>query len=254
MSYILEALKKSEQERGHGDIPDVQTIHSSSLNYRNDKKSYWPYLLTAAVIINILLLVYFIFDKEEASQQQVKTQQNNVLPDTKSTSDSTPVFDTSSDIRPVFAVDNIQQPVIISPPSSNAANEPDKQATNTIKKPAVTTKAGKNRPKTKSKAATTENIIAVKSTADEKISDYSATVLDFHELPDSIKQQLPAITISVHIYSSEPSQRSIVINNKFMEEGDAVIDDLILLEITTDGAIFNKNGTLFHYGVVSTWQ
>ena len=37
MSYILDALKKSEQERGHGSIPGVQTVHSSSINYHHEK-------------------------------------------------------------------------------------------------------------------------------------------------------------------------------------------------------------------------
>ena len=53
MSYILDALKKSEQERGHGGIPGVQTVHSSALSY-SSKKTYWPYILIAAVTLNLL--------------------------------------------------------------------------------------------------------------------------------------------------------------------------------------------------------
>ena len=68
MSYILDALKKSEQERGHGNVPDVQTVHSSSLNYRNDKKAYWPYILIVAVILNLLAISYFIVNKEKPAQ------------------------------------------------------------------------------------------------------------------------------------------------------------------------------------------
>jgi hypothetical protein len=49
-------------------------------------------------------------------------------------------------------------------------------------------------------------------------------------------------------------QRSIVINNNFMEEGEYILDDLVLHEITRDGAVFNYRGTLFNYGVVSGWQ
>ena len=88
-------------------------------------------------------------------------------------------------------------------------------------------------------------------------SDYHYTeriLIEFYELPESIKQELPAIIISAHVYSTNPAQRSIVINNNFMEEGEYVLDGLILYEITTDGAIFNYQGTLFNYGVVSGWQ
>ena len=73
-------------------------------------------------------------------------------------------------------------------------------------------------------------------------------------LPESIKLQLPAIIISAHIYSTNPQQRSIVINNNFMEQGEYVLDDLILYEITSNGAIFDYQGMLFNYGVVSGWQ
>ena len=61
MSYILDALKKSEQERGQGNIPNVQTVHSASVNYGNKKNTYWPYILTTAVLLNLLVISYFIF-------------------------------------------------------------------------------------------------------------------------------------------------------------------------------------------------
>ncbi len=37
-------------------------------------------------------------------------------------------------------------------------------------------------------------------------------------------------------------------------EGEYVIDDLILHEITAEGAIFDYGDTRFHYNVVSGWQ
>ncbi len=73
MSYILDALKKSEQERGQGNIPNVQTVHSSSLNYANTKNTYWPYILIAAVLLNLLAIAYFIFDKEKSLSTSLKT-------------------------------------------------------------------------------------------------------------------------------------------------------------------------------------
>ena len=68
MSYILDALKKSEQQRGNGKIPDVQTVHSSSLNYRDEKKAYWPYILIIAIVLNLIAIIYFIINKDSASK------------------------------------------------------------------------------------------------------------------------------------------------------------------------------------------
>jgi len=64
MSYILDALKKSEQERGNSSIPSVQTIHSSSLNYA-DKKTVWPYILIAVLLLNFAAILYFVVVKDD---------------------------------------------------------------------------------------------------------------------------------------------------------------------------------------------
>jgi general secretion pathway protein B len=74
------------------------------------------------------------------------------------------------------------------------------------------------------------------------------------ELPLDVLQQIPVLEFSAHIYSSNPVQRSIVINGRFMEEGDRLAGDLFLNEITPDGAIFDFQGQLFHQGVVSAWN
>jgi general secretion pathway protein B len=69
-----------------------------------------------------------------------------------------------------------------------------------------------------------------------------------------VRQRLPAIIISAHVYSKNPRQRSIVVNNDFMEEGEYFLDGIILDEITPDGAIFLYRDMKFHMGVVSGWQ
>lgn len=236
MSYILDALKKSEQERGHGHIPDVQTVHSSSLNYRNDKKAYWPYILIVAVILNLLAISYFIFNKEKPVETPVTTEVNTAIKQAATengiTADKT---DTPADAS--SAVNNIVNLEITEPLPGTAT-----VTTNSPAKPA----SKETQPERKSVAENT------RSNRSEKNS--STDIIDFHELPESIKQQLPAIIISAHVYSSNPLQRSIVINNNFMEEGEYVLDGLILHEITTNGAVFNYQGTLFNYGVVSGWQ
>ena len=79
MSYILDALKKSEQQRAHGAIPNVQTVHTSSLNYRDEKKAYWPYILIIAVILNLTAIVYFIIDKGNISENDILSVQETAI-------------------------------------------------------------------------------------------------------------------------------------------------------------------------------
>ncbi|NOR64778.1 MAG: hypothetical protein GQ468_02040, partial [Candidatus Scalindua sp.] len=64
MSYILDALKKSEQDRGKGAVPGVQTVHSSSLNYHQEKRPVWPWFLVALVAINLAAVIYYVQSKD----------------------------------------------------------------------------------------------------------------------------------------------------------------------------------------------
>lgn len=229
MSYILDALKKSEQERGHGNIPDVQTIHSSSLNYRSEKKAYWPYILIAAVVLNLLAIIYFIVNRQAPEAMNASTQQENVL---------TPTI-TKNDAAPEKTKVNETPAIIINDENKNTA----------------TGQAGIDATITTNKnTAPAKETETVEIKTREVTAESDSRILEFYELPESIKQNLPSFVISAHVYSTNPLQRSIVINNNFLEEDEYVLDDLILHEITPDGAIFNYKGTLFRYGVVSGWQ
>jgi general secretion pathway protein B len=243
MSYILDALKKSEQQRGQGTIPDVQTVHSSSLNYRDEKKTYWPYLLIAAVILNLIAIVYFITDKGNISENNTLSAQNTVI---------------NNKAEKTIAVNNVQtappsvaaEKQIINTTGTNAKIEPEK--------PKTVVPATAEAVKKKTNLTNNSEVLAPRSSRNTRVKKPTVQaqkeIIDFYDLSDSIQQQLPAIVVSAHIYSSNPLQRSIVINNNFMEEGEYVIDNLILYEITADGAIFDYEDTRFHYSVVSGWQ
>ncbi|VAW55619.1 hypothetical protein MNBD_GAMMA05-2184 [hydrothermal vent metagenome] len=227
MSYILDALKKSEQQRGNGKIPDVQTVHSSSLNYHSEKKTYWPYFLIAAILLNLIAIVYFILNKEPKSDINVENAVK--IAEEKNTQDNISTFK---------VVPNSETNIPERTSKKSSTNNIQLTSAPVQEKP-VSTKIKEQEISPPIKAA--EN-------------DSSENILEYYDLSKSQRLQIPTITVSAHIYSSNPLQRSIVINNNFLEEGDYVLDDLILQEITMDGAIFEFNGTRFHYGVVSGWQ
>ena len=200
MSYILDALKKSEQDRGNSTIPNVQTIHSSALNYHQEKRPLWPWILIAVLISNVFILIYFL--KPETSIKEVALD-----PIPSSIEDNQAPTPTA-----------ITAPVILEP-STQLVSIPD------------------------------NNIITTKPTEPAT----AKAIVDIDELPANIRQQVPDMVFSAHVYSSEPMQRSLVINNQFKEEGSTVGQDLILLEITRSGAIFDFRDYRFSASVLSGW-
>ncbi len=241
MSYILDALKKSEQERGHGNIPDVQTIHSSSLNYRHEKKAYWPYILVAAVILNLLVIIYFMVNRQAPAIIKTTFVETAVQPQLSSEAG-----------KPATKPDVAIAKAPVTPDNTITAIKDDVKNTATASTETRNTDASIPAVTIKKEVKTQANTKPV--ITNEQATDNSQDIIDFYDLPASIKQTLPAIIISAHVYSTNPAQRSIVINNNFMEEGEYFLDGLTLYEITPDGAIFNYQGILFNYGVVSSWQ
>lgn len=209
MSYILDALKKSEQDRGHGAVPGVQTIHSSSLNYHQEKSPVWPWFLGALVVINLIAVIYFIQSKD--IKESVAAIQPEAIIETPAQEKPafTPAAPTTTTSIPSAAVIAIQKEV-----------------------PAFATQAIKQ----------TETIEPIFET------------VDLYDLPLSVRQHIPAMEFSAHIYSSNPLQRSLMINGRFLEEGSQVTRELFLSEITSDGAVFDFQGYRFRTSVLSGWN
>jgi len=59
MSYILEALKKSDQERNRGSAPGLQTVHMPVAR-KAEKRHWWILLLVFALCMNAGLLLWWL--------------------------------------------------------------------------------------------------------------------------------------------------------------------------------------------------
>ncbi len=219
MSYILDALKKSELERGNGAIPSVQTIHSSALNYHQQRRLLWPWILIAVLLANVFILVYFL----QAGS------------DTETVRASERTTENSRDL------DLNQNRVPAETPPAQAASVPASTP------PAIAVSTPVAQPPAEIKPAPARATPAATTSVREPL-------LDIDELPAEIRRQVPSMVFSAHVYSTNPVQRSLVINNRFMEEGDAFSHDLILSEITSSGAIFAFRGYRFHTSVLSGWS
>ncbi|NNJ97585.1 MAG: general secretion pathway protein GspB [Gammaproteobacteria bacterium] len=222
MSYILDALKKSEQERGRGSAPSVQTLHTIGHDSPTSKTHYWPQVLLFAVFVNLGALLYFIIT--DASVEQPAASPLTIGQTEPTTVDKMHALPAYIDSEPLSSVPLHEEIVY-------------KQ----VEIPAV--------------AQTTvrpTHQVLVETTP--VYTPPEASLLQRDELPDYVQQQIPIMEFSAHVYSSNPLHRSIVINGRFMEEGDQFASDLTLSEITPKGAIFDYQGQLFHQNVVSAWN
>ncbi|WP_020408800.1 general secretion pathway protein GspB [Hahella ganghwensis] len=74
MSYILEALQKSESERHQEKLPGHLAQSRPMLYSRNSKRQLWPIILTILLICNMLGMAYFFLYKDRSSNLGSNTE------------------------------------------------------------------------------------------------------------------------------------------------------------------------------------
>ncbi len=62
------------------------------------------------------------------------------------------------------------------------------------------------------------------------------------ELPEHLQREIPAVTIGGYIYSSKPADRSVLINNRLLREGEQIGPGLTLEKMLPKEAILNYMG------------
>ena len=65
------------------------------------------------------------------------------------------------------------------------------------------------------------------------------------ELPDDIRQQIPVLTITGAVYSENPTQRLLLVNNLVLTQGSQVTPEISLEEIRVKSSVFSFRGTRF---------
>lgn len=79
-------------------------------------------------------------------------------------------------------------------------------------------------------------------------------VLSIEQAGESLLAQIPNISITSHIYSSQAKRRSIVVNDERLVEGDFVAAQVQVQEITHQGMILSVSGSLLAVSRSRGWN
>jgi general secretion pathway protein B len=219
MSYILEALKKLEEKRRRAETPNDLLTHHESAPLHVERRAPWHYVVLAALILNAGLLLWWLRPWQPSGAHRVE--------------------------------DHMESKASAAPPLPEAMARPERESGTPGKmtsESAPTTEGRDNNviPDSPGRpAVATEQ--ADLNVAQNKIGDRK--VCNFNDLPPSVRQDLPAVTIAGHFYSSDPSSRIVVINGKIMREGQVIVGNMRLEQITPDGVVMSFQGYRFRRGV-----
>jgi len=249
MSYILDALKKSEKERQRGTALDILTAQDA-LAQKPKKRPLWPYLLLAALLLNAGVLLLWLGSwhskKPYMVAQLVGGQQHesNTLESVHEGSDVRSTFDSplSKPSKTISqgAGKDIQQDQITQTEADIQKDVPN------ISKPMVDAKGSPEvSPSVPKQPAVVSQVPSELKPVNNIVAAVENKVYNLKDLPLSIQQSLPAFTISVAVYSNDPDARMVKINGQSMREGEYLTAGLKLEEITQDGVVFSYQNYRF---------
>ena len=211
MSLILEALKKSEQQRQRDRAPSLQSIHQPVIAGSKKSANPWWALAVFVVLANFAFFGYWFWrhDGGALTPQVTQPEQTPAPVDTTATAKAATTTaenqselstQTHGDVQPEFT--------------------------------AITPRTAAPQP--------------INPNATQRIEEIG-------ELPDNVRNNLPAMTFSFHVYSDNPEQRTIIINDRRVREGNEISAGLTLQSITPDGVILLFQQHRIHISVLSEW-
>lgn len=234
MSYILEALKKSDQQRQRGATPTLSATQVIAVASKQSLLVH--YSLLAVVLLGAGITIGWL--RPWQAEQPTHTAEPIV-------------------VRSPISAPHQVVPIPLSDPSEMARKKTQGfPVQNSI--PAVQRPHGVD--------AKQLNILAPgRSEMRDPIASVPASMPERHaipfdtaqgqnaiamaELPLQIQQEIPPMTIQLHAYSSKPMNRLVSINSRMLHEGESLAPGLKLEQITLDGMIFSYKGYRFQHGV-----
>lgn len=210
MSYILDALRKAEQERHLRQPPNLLV---SPPPIQPTRQRLWLWLgLGLGLGFNIALLAYFLIQPQPESIERTASA---AIPE--------PPVAEPAPAPPLSAIP--RKTPIISPPPAEPLH------------PSIT--ANPERPRKPSS----------KSMSGPSVTIGPEPIPTLDALPASVRHNFPTLNLDIHVYSPDADKRFVVVNGRRYREGDLIDDGVVLETVTLDGAILRQGSRRFRLPV-----
>jgi len=249
MSYILDALKKSDQQRQRGATPTLQAAQVTVAAPKRPMLIYYGLLAAVLLFTGIIIGWLRPWQPEQSpfGSEPIAGESPIAISQQAPTTPLTAPQDMPGNTTQEFPEPNLTRAGLAVPVA--ATMKPN----NTAPDSATTSSSGIPGSATPGAAAP----IPDKSMPDKSMrkSASIATVaqeqkaIPMDELPLQIQREIPAMTVQLHAYSSAPSERLVSINSIRLREGGSLMLGLRLEQITPDGMIFSYKGYRFQHGI-----
>ena len=262
MSILLDALKRSEAQRRLGAAPSIHAGDDPG-NLREEGQFRWiPYVLSVVTVVTITWLgieqyrapteftVTGAERKEETGttpslitdpQSGLAIENSDSVQETERPGGRTLVEKYSA---PKEGDDLAGNQNVESVSREDLAQRFDRYSNENDSDPVQNNESDSQTPEIQRKIADSGRN-EQKETVSRKLDPYKAEPLSYWALPQSVRDGMPEIKITVMVYSDEPSDRFLLVNGLRLLEKEDLSAGVRLEEIRRDGAIFRYRNYRF---------
>lgn len=206
MSFILDALRKSEAERQSQDAPGFVNVPDGSKR-KSGKK--WIVLVAGLLSINLVILAAVLLRPGAAVTSTDSSESGDTL-----------------DIKPAAAT------------AKDSATIPIRRQTSDNEQITVTAR----QPSGAESSATADTVTAIDTPPSPSAGETFAT---FNNLRTQGVLELPDMHLDIHVYGGQPADRFVFINMSKYKEHAMLTEGPRVKEITPEGVILEYEGNVF---------
>jgi general secretion pathway protein B len=227
VSYILEALKKSELQRGIGQVPGIGSEHEKPLRPVTGK---WLWIVVVFLALNLVLLAWLLWPEsgvDTDNRYGSKLAQPEPVIQEPAQVSAPPL----APPPPVVIPARRAVPDTVSPAAAPVVTRPE-QVHEPVAEPSAPAEPA------------VEHVPDVQP-VEEAGTDINSLPV-WPQIPGHLFQQLKGgVRLDVHVYSDLPQDRFVLINLQKYRAGDQLQEGPLLDEITQEGVILSFQGQQF---------
>jgi general secretion pathway protein B len=230
MSFILDALKKSELERQRQSVPGLMDTRLSPKRHR---LPLWAVALGVLLGINLLGLTYVLLRKSTPAAQ---------VPRTADAARTPAAGAAPAETRPFSPLDNAPEyapEIPVAPAAAGSASVESHRARVDGNADTAAEHAAPRPDPLLTNTNTNANADAEAGAAAEEV------LPTISEVSLSGAQALPDLHLDVHVYATQPAERFVYINNRKYHEGARLQEGPTIERIRRDGVVLNYASVRF---------
>lgn len=271
MSYILDALQKSDSERQSQLAPETYRLSRPPEADGHSAKQLLLLICLLVLIAAGLSVLWWLWSPEGSSlrpAQRISMPAPAAIPQNSPVAIAEPVKPDPLKPEPLKA--DRSQPLATAIAGNAAApsrpkdhsrpeQSPQPTAANAVEPVSKRPEAANPSPPVQTRQTelpvqpAEPTVTAPKQPIAPQSKPAQTKTMTTAELPASVRSALPAMAFSFHVYASDPARRTIIINGRRLREGQAINAETRLHRITSDGVIVAFRNYRIALPVINQW-